>query len=482
MKKAISKTLAAFLIAACLAAAPAAGAYGNISASANSAPAYWYGSDGTGVVPAEENCPVEVEREHLTLEIPTLPQASYSSQEEFDAYNARFTAEYTFYNPTDETLTVELAFPFGTAPEYLRYSQSDTDEETKIDDSARYGVTVEGEEAETELRYTYFTSELALPAKEKTAGRIFREDADLYEFSYAASAGVDLGNGNYYLELRLSFSTARTCILCDNYRDYFLEDGDLVLLLYLNEDPVRFFSVGEKPQIKYTKVAKQGNGLANGKRTYVEDANIQMSEKCSMFGTWVGDNCPQGIGETDWYNAIVAHLERMKNPHYGLSFSDPSSLFEKDLMRWFIYTLEIPAKGSVKNAVTGPLYPDVTQSSFRYRYLLSPAQNWAKFGEFSITVTTPYTLEGCDLSLEKTDGGYSYSRDGLPLGELEFTIYGSGKGFTRPSSQPIFLLIVPIILLAVTAVAGIVVGITLAVVFGVRARKRRKARGGGKTS
>lgn len=467
MKKAMWKTSAAVLIAALLAAAPAAGAYGNISASANSAPAYWFGTDGTGVVPAEEKCPVEVEREHLTLEIPTLPQASYASQEEFDGYEARFTAEYTFYNPTDEALTVELAFPFGAAPEYIHDFSAD-DGRKLFDDSARYGVTVGGEKAETELRYTYYNGELTLPAKEKREEGVFKEDADLYEFSFAASAGVDLYNGNYYIEVCLSYSAARTRILCKNYRDYLLEDGDLILLLYLNGEADHFYAIGEKPQIKYTKVAKQGNGLYNAKRTYVEDAQIETRERSTLFGTWVGETRPDGVGEVDWYNAF---LERLSATRFGLSFSSPTSLSEEDLMRWFCYSLEIPAKGRVVNAVTGPLYPDFTQSSFRYTYLLSPAQAWAKFGEFSLTVTTPYTLEECRFSLEKTEGGYTYTREGLPLGELEFTIYGSGKGFTRPSSQPKFLLIVPIVLLAITVV-GVVVGISIGL--GLRARAKKK--------
>ena len=472
MKKTTKKILAILFAAAVMAAVPAAaGICGNISASANSAPAYWYGSDGTGVVPAEENCPVEVEREALTLEIPSLPKASYSSQAEFDTYEARFTAEYTFYNPTDEPLTVELAFPFGTAPEYI-YTYSQDAGKTPFDDSARYGVTVGGEDAETELRYTYYNggSELTIPAKEKREECLFKEDADLYEFSYAASAGVDLYNGNYYIEVCLSYSTARTRILCDHYRDYLLEDGNLVLLLYLNDkdDPVNFFAVGEKPQIKYTKVAKQGSGLASGKRTYVEDAQIQTSERCTMFRTWVVENRPNGVGEIDWYNAAIAYLESRGVTNFGLTFAYLSSLSEEDLMRWLCYSLEIPAKGRVVNTVIGPLYPDVTAYSYRYRYLLSPAQAWAKFGEFSLTITTPYTVEECGLSLEKTEGGYAFAREGLPLGELEFTI--QSKSVSAPHSVNA---IVVDLLFIVFPVSGLsITAITFAVYF-IRRKKKR---------
>lgn len=473
MKENGKKIASALLAAALLAAAPAAGVCGKISASANSAPAYWYGSDGTGVMPAKENCPVEVEREHLTLEISTLPQTSYSSQEEFDGYNARFTAEYTFYNPTDEALSVELAFPFGTAPEYI-YDRSQGDGRTLFNDSARYGVTVGGEEAETELRYTYSASALTLPAEKKREEGLLKEDAPLYEFSYAASAGADLYNGNYYIEVRLSYSPARSRILCEHYRDYLLEDGDLILLLYLNGEADRFYAIGEKPQIKHAKVALQSGGLYSGERTYIEDAQIETSEKSSTFGTWVGETRPEGIGEVDWYNAAVACLESYGTTAFGLSFGSPSSLSEEDLMRWMIYTLEIPAKGRVVNAVTGPLYPDVTHNSYRYTYLLSPAQAWAKFGTFSLTIATPYTLEECRLSLEETEGGFAFTREGLPLGELEFSIRQEGEGYkASPSKISRFLLVVPLAIIAFNLL-GLSIG--LAVHFGLRAREKKKAK------
>lgn len=475
MKNSVKKKAAAFAAAACLLAVSAGSVAGAcVSASANSAPAYWYGSDGTGVVPTEENCPVEVERETLTLEIPSLPKASYSSQEEFDEYKARFTAEYTFYNPTEETLLLELAFPFGAAPDYIHNYNADEDR-TLFDDSARYGVTVGGENAETALRYTYYDGELTIPAKGKREKGLLKEDTPLYEFSYAASAGVDLYNENYGIEVRLSYSTARTRIFCEHYRDYLLEDGDLVLLLYLNDDPVHFFAVGEKPQVKYTKVVKQDNGFVSGGRTYVEDANIQISENSSTFGTWVGETRPDGVGEVDWYNAF---LESLAATRFGLIFSSPAYLSEKALMRWFSYTLEIPAKGRVVNAVTGPLYPDVTHYSYCYTYLLSPAQAWAKFGEFSLTIKTPYTIEECSLSLEKTEDGYTFIRKGLPLGELEFSIREKG-GVSGDMEDPrgLILGIFGIAVLAFFAgIAANSIGavVALIVFFCIRAHRKRK--------
>ena len=62
---------------------------------ANSAIRSWRGADGAAVSP-QAGCPVEVLREHLTVEIGGLPQPFA------DLPDASVTAEYTLLNPTEE--------------------------------------------------------------------------------------------------------------------------------------------------------------------------------------------------------------------------------------------------------------------------------------------------------------------------------------------------------------------------------------------
>ncbi|MBQ3031820.1 MAG: hypothetical protein IJD29_04940, partial [Anaerotignum sp.] len=51
------------------------------------------------------------------------------------------------------------------------------------------------------------------------------------------------------------------------------------------------------------------------------------------------------------------------------------------------------------------------------------------FGKLDIVVNTPYYLteSGGDFSFEKTETWYQASLDGLPEGELEFTLSESAK-------------------------------------------------------
>ena len=95
-------------------------------------------------------------------------------------------------------------------------------------------------------------------------------------------------------------------------------------------------------------------------------------------------------------------------------------------MRWYQYEIEIPAKSTIVNTVTAPLHPSInlkwTPAVFGYTYLLSPAKTWTKFGNLDIEIHTPYYIIDDKNGFTKTQTGYELSLDGLPNGELEFTL------------------------------------------------------------
>lgn len=127
-----------------------------IPASANSRAQEWYGTDASGTIVIGDDVPIEVTSELLTFDIPTLPYASYRDAESFIAYDSRVTAEYTFYNPTDMTVTATLLFPFGKYPEYAkRTSAGNIISDVHLD---KYGVTVNGQAVEAKIRHTLSTS------------------------------------------------------------------------------------------------------------------------------------------------------------------------------------------------------------------------------------------------------------------------------------------------------------------------------------
>ena len=97
-----------------------------LPATANSAQMHWEGVSSTGAIITDGESPIMVEKELLTFDIAEFPQEYYSNIDEYLSYTGKVTAEYTFYNPADYTVTARLLFPFGTQPMYAARYDSET--------------------------------------------------------------------------------------------------------------------------------------------------------------------------------------------------------------------------------------------------------------------------------------------------------------------------------------------------------------------
>ena len=94
-----------------------------IPASANSAATEWEGKDANGVMTADGDCPIVVEHENLSFNIQELI-LDYYDVEAIDWNKSNVKAEYTFYNPSDITVTAKLSFPMVTRKSMSRLSRS----------------------------------------------------------------------------------------------------------------------------------------------------------------------------------------------------------------------------------------------------------------------------------------------------------------------------------------------------------------------
>lgn len=122
---------------------------------ANSAQRHWSGTDSTGALVKDKNCPLVVDKELLTFDVQEFPNNYYNSTEEFLAYTGKVTAEYTFRNPADYTVNATLVFPFGNLPHYGEYIyDSPTDKYTAVSDTEKYGVKVNGKLIKATVRHT----------------------------------------------------------------------------------------------------------------------------------------------------------------------------------------------------------------------------------------------------------------------------------------------------------------------------------------
>lgn len=393
---------------------------------------------------ADENCPVIVEKEVLTFDIPEFPKGYYSEKEEYLSYSAKVTAEYTFYNPADYTVTATLLFPFGNEPDYAFYDYDAEDGDAAFStDAEKYDILVNGQPIEKRIRHSlsyrydqfeleedlallhdgFVEDEFYSPDMLSVTAYVYKVSGVDKETYRAASVAFDVKKNDttrkYYFVNQSGFHTqkdgdGRLSAWVDGSYD------EMKMVLYVIGEPLR-----EQPEWKLYKDGgvEDGEEIA-GTVTYVSQETMTLRE--FALAGWSEET---GVSETDWYNAVIMEMkEDETHNNYGmLSLERYSQSFSGCLMRWYEYEITLAPGERIVNTVTAPIYPgivlDFEPPVYNYTYLLSPAKTWAAFLELQIVINTPYYLVSGNIEgLEQTQNGYMVFLDGLPKEECEFTL------------------------------------------------------------
>ena len=410
-----------------------------VPASANSAPKVWFGFTHSGALLRGDACPIEVKQEKLTLSVPDQPKGYSKDPEFWKSYQSEMRAEYTFYNPTQETVAATLAFPCGPMPDYAleRTGKLSPDELTayyekygayvngeKIGTTARYSLAFGSEDFDiadlAELRDEPVVSGLLTPETPVTVSVYKVDGIQRLPTDYFTGAKLNVGGTTSRFVYLSNLDGERWCDFlgssngdCNIYR---VENGDRILAVIFGDPP------GEETAWEFVKSA-EGYPPAAGEATLVSSESITFREFCEREKTVYPD-----ASFTDLFNATVKMI-KMGNLDYTLDLN-----YEKTgvapvpvLMCWYEYDITLAPGETLTNTVRAPLYPkiygDYNPPVCEYTYLLSPAKNWAKFGTLEISIETPFYLSEESLDgFKKTDGGYRLTRDGLPDGELTFSL------------------------------------------------------------
>ena len=447
---------------------------------ANSAQRHWSGTDSTGALVKDKNCPLVVDKELLTFDVQEFPKNYYNSTEEFLAYTGKLTAEYTFRNPADYTVTATLVFPFGNLPHYGEYIyDSPTDKYTAASDTEKYGVKVNGKPIEATVRHTLKDRGTPFSLNEDMpkltdgyiADSFFRPDLPVWVQQYSVE-GIGAENQAATAAFVLREDSSKTRVLWEEKSGIAtLKDGIRISGWTKTGDTLTVYIFGEPPT----------DGIAwslyeNGACKKKIDGNITLkySEQMTFrdFAFREYDHS-SGISESDWYNAQAAFLNAGSEEWRRGGIYTEKSAFS--LMRWYEYTLTLEPGQILTNTVTAPLYPAIdagyTPSIYIYTYLLSPARTWAQFGELKIVVNTPYYMTENDPgSFSGTERGYELTLPGLPEKELTFTLSESENPKPPKLSIPFKL----VFLLAGFACFVLIGGGVIAVVLIVKRKNNRR--------
>jgi len=454
-----------------------------VTANANSGPSHWNGVTATGVLFTGEECPIGVESEVLTFNIPDFIDYS-STQEQLLGYRSDFTAEYTFKNPTPNTVNATLAFPLGERSEYGYYEEDNPQDGTTdwqnsfvyLEDALadKYKVFVDGVQTDAQLRRTYhgyynfdFDQECSRIYDGYRPHEFFSREMPVYIYNFDFTSD---DKDNFYADA--TFTTPAGVRFASSYGSADSYGNETTLGWSVkNGKTVTLYSIGgelDTGAIEWNFY--KWTGYWNMRKTAVK-AQAAASPKVEqttfesyVFAGYTGGN---GIERSDFYNAALDYID--SRGEYSMmpesfAFLQNSSA----VMSWLVYDLSFSAGQTVKNTVTAPLFSGgyyyYDPFVYTYEYLLSPAQSWNGFKSLEIRVNTPYYMVESNLVFEKTDYGYAYKADGLPQKELDFEMCtveqpertGTG-GFIILYGVIILLLAIPAVVCLGFAIWGIVV-------------------------
>ena len=435
---------------------------------ANSAQTRWTGTDSTGAIVLDEDSPIIVEKELLTFDINEFPQSYYRDVNDFVTYSAKVTAEYTFYNPSDYTVTATLAFPFGGTADYADLYDHELNKRLLNVDTEKYDVTVDGHAIDKQIRHTlmYYGAQFELEEDLLKLHDGFMKDdfyspeLSVFKYTYsprnvdlekhpAATAAIKLtDNGQinkFYMENQSGGSTEKDGILLSTWVD--------------RNDQFSVYIIGE-PLESELEWLFYHNGACEEKidGTMLQINYEEMTLKDFVLSYYQKDS---GILDYDWYNAVVTSMKAHEWAYGAIHSMEANLDVSNMLMRWYQYEITLEPKQKLVNAVTAPIYPaingDYEPAIFKYTYLLSPAKTWKEFGNLDIVINTPYYLIESSQDFQYNNPGYELHLTGLPEGELIFTL-SSDSNPVAPVYPVYIYPFIKIGMVGFILIAGIVIG------------------------
>ena len=441
---------------------------------ANSMPTFTLGDEGVhGVTLLEKDCPIEVEKEILTFNLQNFPEEYYVTSNQFKNYTGEVTAEYTFYNPTDEEISARLAFPFGNKPEYL----SDEIEEKLDGEWWKKEITVNGKSVETNLRFTYclYGDFDAYKECEKLIDgymedEFYRPDLPVTKYTYDIQTDeIESENLDACITLNMGNSNSKMAIKgsIDNW-DGTEKAG--TLNLFVEDSKAEFYVLGEDNlELEWSFRDEWEETEVEGKATFSEKKTMTFEEfALSHFSENMKGS------KSDQYNAVVSSLKEWEEAT-GIIEDYSTSSVQHQLMYWYEYEVVYPPKQTVDNSVTAPIYPSIEVAYeppiYEYKYLLSPAELWSDFGDMEIRINTPFYMTDCSMKgFEKTENGYILVREGLPGEEFEFVLSESENPKMDPDIRSYRLAI----FFYTVGIPVLLAGGTVLVYFIIRRRRKKE--------
>ena len=461
-----------------LAAAACACLFLPVPVRANSAIMIWHGTDMSGVVSTDEECPLTVLKEDLSFQITDTPDRWISDGGSFRDYSSTVTAFYTFHNPSDLHVTATLAFPFGSLPAYAYSIGNDDYYACMEQEREKYRIEVNGQPADVTMRYTWLygrgydtAQDLPLLDDSYHPDDFLYPDMPVTIFTYRPDVTDQENASHISASAVLTGDPGEVRWMMEPSSGLKIDENGTEISVWTSEETVHLIALGpEDPEgltWKFTDVETN---------TEVKGSMVLQKKETDTFLDYVlaEKNTFPDMSDHDWYNIFVSSLNTSLEGRqfYSHSFIEP--IPQESILRWYVYTLEADPGETLVNSVTAPVYPDINMGYkdlvYTYHYLLSPAATWKEFGALNVEIRTGmHLLETSQKGFETAEGVHRASFETLPEGELSFELCTVSSPSRKNNSGMLYLLIflIPIVL-------GIVL-LFLVLIFLLRFVFRRKA-------
>lgn len=393
--------------------------------SANSAPSYWRAYPSSEVLAVDSDCPITVEGEQLTFDFSDNPE--YGSDY---SLAARVTAAYEMANPTAETHSVQMAFPFVATVSRLSVSQVNIECDGQ---RVPYEVYLDpetadsGEDAAEQFSYggvgQIQRQELSVP------GFDLSKDATLYRF-FPASSGAE------EQELTLTFRAdpEKVRVLGSGFTRFsYSDDGVCTLGAEISDRfSAELLVLGD--ELSYDCALSDENGnptdssLCEARRETVVPRRYLLDRLREQLDAQTS----AAISDIQLLNLCLAKFDAYSAGTGFAVLGDLTGAIYADRIVTLVYTVDFSPESARKVSISYPASGimdrrETVTPTYRYTYLLSPAKNWADFGTLDIRVIppdrVPYLIDS-SLSMTRDEiGSYTTALDGLPDEELTFTLY-----------------------------------------------------------
>lgn len=457
------------------------------------------GSVAGGIFVADGQSELAIEQAELVFDLSELLRDSYTDAQELLAYSAQVSATYTLYNPTNHTVTEQLATPISPYPYPSEQVPAGTDIE-------KFSVTINGTRITPQLRYAftvgtgYYASTEGRPISDVhmpdfgltylsdtlLSRPVLVPDAPVYVYTYHAE--VDEGEEEHLFYARADiYADPQSCALFTSWYTY---DGNISentikvsRNVYISED-FTLCSVGQPlDTVEWRSETFKGEAV---RASVVQTSVIEMTLYEYVMQ---GYDAQSGVTEQDYFNAFLAYTQKYQREESPvINLGEDSPLPAHNLQPWQLFSVELAPGERMSVTVTAPLYPSLNNRYnppvYIYAFAMAQKEEWSAYGRTRMHLITEHYLSKQQRPMPKYDS-YIETEDGYVWeGQADFPylIFSTCESKYPSDGSTLVAMILTILivlsLLAVFVLPWVIPGmvIILIVVLIVRRVKKNKKR------